>query len=136
MQLRLLERLTENDKIVYTNRDNGLGIAAVELYKYIQWGLKHLRDPSTYEIIPEEKAWTEVRELKKEIYHWTVKHRASISDDAVSYIRAKLDKHIDNPFSYFLSNAKTSQAQTTGLLNKTSLFRLWKYSASNRNVGG
>ena len=82
MQLRLLERLTENDKIVYTNRDNGLGIAAVELYKYIQWG-------STYEIISEEKAWAEVRELKEEKYRWTIKHRASISDDAVSYIRAK-----------------------------------------------
>ena len=56
MQLKLLERLTVNDKIVYTNSDKGLGIAAVELHKYIKWGLKHLQDSSTYAIIPEELA--------------------------------------------------------------------------------
>ena len=51
MQLKLLDRLTKNDKIVYTNSDNGFGIAAVELYKYTQGGLKHLLDFSTYKII-------------------------------------------------------------------------------------
>jgi hypothetical protein len=38
----LLEKLTKDNLIAYTNSDTGLGICAVESTKYIQWCLKHL----------------------------------------------------------------------------------------------
>ena len=59
----LLDKLTDNDLIVYTNSDKGLGIYAVEFKNYIQWGLKHLTNTTYYKFMPEEQAWTELYHL-------------------------------------------------------------------------
>ena len=98
---KLLEDLVADDQIVYTVADKGLGICAVGLHKYMKWCIKHLKDPSSYEILTEEQAWKDIHLLKESIYKWTVKFRPEIGDDAVQYIRKKLRKDILDPFAYF-----------------------------------
>jgi hypothetical protein len=39
LHLILLEKLPKEDSIVYTNSNKGLDIVAVELKRYIEWGL-------------------------------------------------------------------------------------------------
>ena len=64
----LLDTIRSDDSIVYTNADKGLGLAGVELQKYIGWGLKHLTDTTTYRIIPEEaEAWADIHTLRDDI---------------------------------------------------------------------
>ncbi|KAL7525089.1 hypothetical protein ACHAWF_003257, partial [Thalassiosira exigua] len=42
----------------------------IELHRYIKDALKHLTDATTYQIISEEQARQEVRELRQAIYNW------------------------------------------------------------------
>lgn len=98
---QLLERMQANDQIVYCNTDKGLGPAGLELDKYIRWALKHLTDKKTYAILTEEEAWTAARTLKDSIFNWTVEYRKMLNDDAVKFIRVKLEGALKDPFGYF-----------------------------------
>ena len=60
----LLNKLMDNDSIVYTNSDKGLGICAIEFKNYIQWGLTHLANKTYYKFMTEEQAWTELYKLE------------------------------------------------------------------------
>ena len=104
-QINLLEKLVANEQIVYTAADKGLGICAIELYKYMKLCIKYLKDTSTYEILTVEQAWKEVELLKETIYKWTVKFRTEIGNNTVQYIRKYLRKGISHPFAYFLWHA-------------------------------
>ena len=97
----LLDTIRSDDSIVYTNADKGLGLAGVELQKYIGWGLKHLTDTTTYRIIPEAEAWADIHTLRDDILRWTFRHRKSLSPEATKFLRKKLDENMKEPFGYF-----------------------------------
>ena len=73
-QEKLFQRLRDDDSIDFALADKGLGPVAVNLDRYIQDGLIHLKDSDTYEIISEEQAFKEARELYNTIFDWTSKH--------------------------------------------------------------
>ena len=102
-QRQLLERLEANDDIVYCNSDKGLGPVGVKLDWYIKHGLKHLTNTTSYEIVSEQQALSDVRELRRTIYEWTFKYRGCkiITDGQISYIRKKMDEAMEDPFGYF-----------------------------------
>ena len=97
----LLDKLMDNDSIVYTNSDKGLGICAIELENYIKWGLKHLTNKTCYEQMTEEQAWEEILQLKQDIFQWTVDSRGEVDDEIIECIRAAMDKSMKDPFAYF-----------------------------------
>ena len=100
-QQSILKEVVSNDKIVITNADKGLGTVAISTADYIKYGLKHLMDDTTYKLISEEQAFTDIRSLRDEIYKWTFEHRSALSDDAAKFIRKRLVDTIDDPFGYF-----------------------------------
>ena len=102
-QRQLLKRLEANDNILYCNSDKGLGPVGVKLNWYIEHGLKHLTNSTNYEIVSEQQALSDVRELRRTIYEWTFKYRGCkiITDGQISYIRKKMDEAMEDPFGYF-----------------------------------
>lgn len=66
-QEQLLKSLQADNNIVFALSDKGLGPVAVTLDRYIQDGLKHLQDSTTYEIISEEQALAEIDTLRDNI---------------------------------------------------------------------
>jgi len=100
-QEKLLSTLQANDTIVYALSDKGLGPVAIELDRYIKDGLKHLLDANTYTLLSEEQALEEAKQLRTDIYEWTVEFRSVLSDKTVEYLRMKLKETSDDPFGYF-----------------------------------
>ncbi len=70
-----LKKLQEDDSIVYCHADKGLGPVAVKLDWYIKAGLKPLTDTKTYEIISEEQALEDAKELRDAIFKLTMDYR-------------------------------------------------------------
>ena len=68
---------------------------------YIRLGLDHLLDPSTYTQLTEEQAAQDIDKLPAGIYLWTICHRRSLSDDAVSFIWKHLEESAEDPHGYF-----------------------------------
>ena len=97
----LLNRLVNNDPIVYTNSDKGLGICAVEFKNYIHWGLKHLTHNTYHKFMTEEQAWSEIYQLKQDIFQWTVDSRGDVNKQIVECIKASMEKATKDPFIYF-----------------------------------
>ncbi|KAL3763565.1 hypothetical protein ACHAW5_008108, partial [Stephanodiscus triporus] len=71
-QRQLLTSLQENKSIVIANADKNFGTAE--------------RD---------------IDDLRKEIHAWTVRHRSSLPDDTVNFIREHMDKSMADPLEYF-----------------------------------
>lgn len=106
LQLNLLKQIKQNANITILSADKGLGPVGVDTKQYIEWGLKHLLDTSTYTILTEDQANKESENLYKEIYLWTSKHRQSLDDDTIRYIREHAEKAKLEPFGYFYLLAK------------------------------
>jgi hypothetical protein len=100
-QRQLLTSLQENESVIIANADKNLGPVGIDVEHYIKLGLDHLLDPSTYELLTEEQANQDIEILWRDIYAWTVRHRSSLPDDTVNFIRAHLDKAMDDPLGYF-----------------------------------
>lgn len=99
---RVLEQLRADDQFVYANSDKGLGPVRVHISRYIRDALKFLENPEAYEIISEEQGLADVEELESLIFAWTVEYRSVIKDDdAIMYIRKKLEETKADPFGYF-----------------------------------
>ena len=49
----------------------------------------------------EEQAWTEIYQLKQDMFQWTVDSRGDIGGKIVDCIRASMDKTTKDPFAYF-----------------------------------
>ena len=58
-------------------------------------------DPSTYELLTEEQADQDTDVLWRDIHAWTVRHRSSLPDDTVHFIRDHMDKAMRDPLGYF-----------------------------------
>jgi hypothetical protein len=100
-QRQLLASLQENESVIIANADKNLGPVGIDVEHYIKLGLDHLLDPSTYELLTEEQANQDIETLWKDIHAWTVRHRSSLPDDTVNFIRAHLDKAMEDPLGYF-----------------------------------
>ena len=96
---RVLADLQQDDQIVYTIADKGLGICTVELKRYQKWCLKHLTNEKTYKLLSKEEAWAEAYKLRGAIYKWTTNHKPVAGEDAINYIRAQLVKDLPDPFA-------------------------------------
>ena len=100
-QQKLLKSLQDKESVVIANADKNLGPVGIDIEHYIKLGLDHLLDASTYELLTEDKAKQEIDALWQDIYSWTVRHRSSLPDDTVHFIRDHLDKALEDPLGYF-----------------------------------
>ena len=62
-QQQVFKSLTNKDSIIYAHSDKNLGPMAIKLTCYIQDGLHHLMDSSTYTILSKTQALQEDSEL-------------------------------------------------------------------------
>ena len=100
-QQKLLDDIRGDNDHVTAVADKGLGPVRVELTRYIRDALKHLTNRSTYEILSTEQGWEDIRELKREIFGWILKHRRSLSKQEAAYLEKKLEITRLDPFGYF-----------------------------------
>jgi hypothetical protein len=106
IQDSILKAIKRNPAITIASADKNLGPVGINTTQYIEWGMKHLLDELTYKIIPEEQALRDVREISKEIFSWTLRHRKALTDDVVHYIRHHLETSSKDPFGYFYLTVK------------------------------
>ena len=100
-QQKILRDLMKNEDVIIASADKNLGPVGIDTSQYIQWGLTHLLDTSTYIRISETSALDSATVLKSDIHAWTLRNRKFIDDDAVRYIRRKLETALEDPFGYF-----------------------------------
>lgn len=100
-QQQLLASLQENKSVIIANADKNLGPVGINVEHYIMLGLDHLLDPSTYELLTESQANQDITILWKDIHDWTVRHRSSLPDDMVTFIRDHMDKALKDPLGFF-----------------------------------
>lgn len=105
-QQRILDDLQSNSNIVILSADKGLGPVAVTREKYIEWGMAHLNDATTYTHISNEQAQTAAHDLYHTIFQWTRKYRSDLGDNTTIYIQDKIKQAYDDPFGYFYLLAK------------------------------
>ena len=98
---RLLLKLRDTTEIIFALADKNLGPVAVTLEQYIEDGLVHLMDTSTYEIISEQEALKRDKELRTKIRKWIMKHAIDLPQDVRQFLRSKLSKTEAVPFGYF-----------------------------------
>ena len=113
-QRRLLASLQTNKEIIIANADKNLGPVGIDAEKYIKMGLDHLLDPTTYQLLTEDQTALDIDELRKEIHAWTVRHRRSLPDDTVHFIREHMDKSMGDPLGYFYLLIKLHKLPVTG----------------------
>ena len=105
-QQRILRDLRTNDNIVILSADKGLGPVGVTRTKYIEWGMTHLNDITTYSHISNEEAHRASDDLYHQIFQWTRKHRSALGDSTTEYIQDKIKHARIDPFGYFYLLAK------------------------------
>lgn len=101
LQQTTLLQLKRNKNITILSADKGLGPVGVDTKQYVEWGLKHLLDTTTYSILSNEQAIEGCNTLYKEISQWICNHRQSLDDDTTRYIRERVEKARADPFGYF-----------------------------------
>ena len=107
LQEKILHTIRRNKNIVILSADKGLGPVGVSTKQYVEWGLKHLTDNSTYTILHEEQADQIANDLYQKIFQWTRTHRRALEDDTTKYIRDHIEKaRQKDPFGYFYMLAK------------------------------
>jgi len=108
-QRQLLKDLRNDKNLIIANTDKGLGPCAIELHRYIDFGLNHLQDASSYRIISTDEAKRKTRALKAAIEEWVCAFEAqppyragTITDMEANYIRTLKDKSWESdPYNYF-----------------------------------
>jgi len=113
LQQYILKQLKQNKNITILSADKGLGPDGVDTKQYIEWGLKHLLDTTTYSILTKDQAIEECNALYKEIFQWTCTHRQTLGDDTTRYIRERIEKARVDPFGYFYLLAKLHKTPTS-----------------------
>ena len=112
-QRSILNAIKRNPEITIAPADKNLGPVAINTTQYTEWGMTHLLDGLTYTIISEEQALSDARNLSKEIFDWTLRHRKALTDDVVRYIRHHLECSSDDPFGYFYLTIKLHKSPVT-----------------------
>ena len=106
IQQQILQDLRTDTNIVILSADKGLGPVGVTRDKYIEWGMKHLNDTTTYSHISDEEAHIASDNLYRQIFQWTRKHRLELGDNTTEYIQDKIKRARTDPFGYFYLLAK------------------------------
>ena len=70
-QKSIINAIKRNSDITIAPADKNLGPVGVNTTQYIEWGMKHLLDNTTYKIILEEQALRDVKIISKDIFDWT-----------------------------------------------------------------
>jgi hypothetical protein len=65
-------------------------------------------------MLTETQAARDIHELQEEIYLWTIRHRHSLSDDVVNFIRKHLDNTANDPLGYFYLLIKLHKTPISG----------------------
>jgi hypothetical protein len=105
-QEKILHSIRQNKNVVILSADKGLGPVGVSTKQYVEWGLKHLTDSSTYTILHNDQAHQIAEDLFQSIFQWTRTHRQELEDDTTKYIREHIEKARQDPFGYFYMLAK------------------------------
>lgn len=106
VQQRILRDLRANNNIIILSADKGLGPVGVTRDKYIEWGMMHLNDATTYSHITNEQAQVATHDLYHRIFQWTRKHRSDLGDNTTNYIQDKIEHAMEDPYGYFYLLAK------------------------------
>ena len=106
--------LAENFENLIAGADKNLGPVGIEPEWYIQLGLSHLHDKSTYKFLTERNADQDATALKAEIYDWTVRNRKALTDDETHFVRHHLDKAELVPHGYFYLLIKLHKEKING----------------------
>ena len=106
LQSSLLKQIKRDANIIILSADKGLGPVGVDTKQYIEWGLQHLLDTSTYTMLNEDQANEEAIKLYNRIFLWITTHRRSLDDDTVRFIRERVEAARLEPFGYFYLLAK------------------------------
>ena len=69
--VKTLKLIKQNPNVIIAPADKGLGPVGVNTHKYIQWGMSHLTNTSTYNIISEQTALSDISQLRRDIFAWT-----------------------------------------------------------------
>jgi hypothetical protein len=113
-QQQLLASIQENQSVIIAQADKNLGPVGIDIKDYIKLGLEHLLDTSTYEMLTKTQAARDIHELREEIYLWTIRHRCSLSDNVVNFIRKHLNNTADDPLRYFYLLIKLHKTPISG----------------------
>jgi len=113
-QRHLLTSLQANESIIIAHADKNLGPVGIDVEHYIKLGLDHLQDTSTYKLLSEEQASHEIDTLWQEMHAWTIRHRRSLPDDTVYFIREHMDKAMKDPLGYIYLLIKLHKLPITG----------------------
>ena len=112
-QRKLLKQLQDNKEIIITSADKGLGPVAIDTKQYIEMGLTHLLDPTTYTILSETQAYSDTADLRQQIFAWTQKHNRTLGTNVVNYIRHHINSTLEDPFGYFYLLFKLHKTPTS-----------------------
>ena len=112
-QRNLLRQIKTNKLITILSADKGLGPVGIDTKQYIEWGLRHLTDSTTYTILSETTARLAATQLYHTIHDWTLRHHKTIGSDNVKYIRRHTEKAQADPFGYFYLLAKLHKTPTS-----------------------
>jgi hypothetical protein len=83
VQESILNTIKQNPEITINPADKNLGPVGINTTQYIEWGMAHLLDTSTYKIIPEEQTLRDTTTLSNDIFSWTLRHRKILTYDIV-----------------------------------------------------
>jgi len=86
LQREIITTIKNNDNIIIALADKGLSPVGVDIEQYIEWGLQHLHDRTTYSLLSEQAAQQASQDLFQQIYTWTLTHRKTLGDETVTYI--------------------------------------------------
>ena len=112
-QQDLLRQIKHNKNVTILAADKGLGPVGVDTKQYIEWGLKHLTDTTTYTLLTEPYARTTADNLYKTIHNWTLQHHQEVGSDTIKYIRRHIETTRHDPFGYFYLLAKLHKTPTS-----------------------
>jgi hypothetical protein len=110
----LLADLHENKSFLIASANKNLGPFGIETEQYIQLGLEHLLDTSTYKLLTKHNAHQDALPLKTKIYDWTLHHWEALTDEETNFIRHHLAQAKRDPHGYFYLLIKLHKEKISG----------------------
>jgi hypothetical protein len=100
-QERVLSELAADRNLLFPDTDKGLGPCAVTYEQYVQDGLKHLNDATTWAPITADEAAALAVSLEAQVESWLETHDLALSEMETKYIRNHIKANRKDPFGYF-----------------------------------
>jgi hypothetical protein len=113
-QQSLLHSLTNNNNLLFPDSDKGLGPCAVTYDQYIHDCLIHLNDPTTYQRLTREEAFTHSITLEETIQQWLLINRKHLTKMDTKFIRHHMYTNRKDPFGQFYAIYKIHKGMKNG----------------------